>query len=394
MAFPRPRYDIADIVRLHRVALETSHRLSRPQKRVLTAISRYRTAALGGHLTLDLCQRMRWQREVCACGYERPAYNSCRNRHCPKCQAVAQEKWIAARAERILPVRHFHLVFTPPSELRPLARRHPTEVYTALFRSASELLLELGRTRLNAAMGLTMVLHTCRKTSGNACVARGTRELHFHPHVHVLATAGGLSLDGRRFVQVRKDFLFPVKVMGQLLRGKMLDALRKLRQKGAFPELTQTAFNRLMASLAAHRSWVVYSKAPFRRSRHVLSYLGRYTHRVGIANSRLLDVGPGHVTFRTRGNQTATLRPVEFLRRFTLHVLPDGFHKIRHAGLYASAQPGGLLEQAKALLPPKATTPVPEALIEVPRACPHCGSFLQRLPLTAQQSRAPPLIAV
>ncbi|MDP1830752.1 MAG: transposase zinc-binding domain-containing protein [Geothrix sp.] len=241
MGFARPRFDIAGIVRLHRRALEAEHRLTRSQKRVLTAISRCRTAALGGHL------------EVCTgCGREHPVYNSCRNRHCPKCQALAQQKWIDAWAERILPVRHFHVVFTPPSELRPLAMRHPTEVYTALFRSVSELLLELGRTHLGATLGQTMVLHTW------------TRELHFHPHIHVLVTAGGLSLDGQRFVHTRKDFLFPVKVMGQLLRGKMLDALRKLYRKGVFPELNQEAFNRLMASLATHKSWVVYSKAPFR----------------------------------------------------------------------------------------------------------------------------------
>lgn len=371
MGFPRSRYDIADIVRLHRLELERKHFLSRSQKRVLTAISRCRTAALGGHL------------EVCAgCGREHPVYNSCRNRHCPKCQALAQEKWIAARAERILPVPHFHNVFTPPSELRPLAMRHPVEIYTALFHSVSELLLEVGRTRLKATLGLTMVLHTW------------TRDLRFHPHVHVLVTAGGLSLDGKRFVHVRKDFLFPVKVMGLLLRGKMLDALRKLHRKGTFPELTQSAFNRLMTSLAAHKSWVVYSKAPFRRSQHVLSYLGRYTHRVGIANSRLLDVGPTHVTFSTKGKQTTTLHPVEFLRRFTQHVLPDGFHKIRHAGLYASAQPGGLLEQAKSLLPKSNPRTDPGAtLIEALRRCPHCGGPLLRLPLTAQP-RAPPLPTV
>ena len=265
MGFPRPRFDIADIVRAHRKDLEAQHRISRPQKRVLTAISRCRTAALGGHL------------EVCTgCGREHPLYNSCRNRHCPKCQALAQQKWIDARAERILPVRHFHQVFTPPSELRPLAMRHPAEIYTALFRSVRGLLFELGHTHLKARLGLTMVLHTW------------TRDLRFHPHIHVLATAGGLALDGQRFVHVRKDFLFHVKVMGRLLRGKMLDALRQLHRKGAFPELSHAAFNRLMASLAAHKSWVVYSKAPFRRSQHVLSYLGRYTHRVGIANSRLL----------------------------------------------------------------------------------------------------------
>ena len=370
MGFPRPKYDIADIVRLHRRALEAEHRLSRFQKRVLTLISRCRTAALGGHL------------EVCTgCGREHPVYNSCRNRHCPKCQALAQQKWIEARAERILPVRHFHGVFTPPSELRPLAMRHPTEVYGELFRSVSELLLELGRDHLQAALGLTMVLHTW------------TRDLRFHPHVHVLITAGGLSLNGQRFVHVRKDFLFPVKVMGRLLRGKMLDALRKLRRKGTFQELSDAAFNHLMASLAAHKSWVVYTKAPFRRSQHVLSYLGRYTHRVGIANSRILDVGTGHVTFRTKGQQTATLHPVEFLRRFVQHVLPDGFHKIRHAGLYALAQPGGKLDQARALLPtPKPQREAQPVATDGPRTCAHCGAVTMRLPLTAM-ARSPPLEA-
>ena len=368
MGFPRPRFDIADIVRLHRRALEAEHRLSRFQKRVLTLISRCRTAALGGHL------------EVCTgCGREHPVYNSCRNRHCPKCQALAQQKWIDARAERILPVRHFHVVSAPPSELRSLARWHPVEVYTALFRSVSELLLELGRTRLNATLGLTMVLHTW------------TRELHFHPHLHVLVTAGGLSLDGQRFVHVRKGYLFPVRVMGQLLRGKVLGALRKLRRKGTFPELSDAAFNRLMASLAAHQSWVVYSKAPFRRSQHVLSYLGRYTHPVGIANSRILDVGPEHVTFRTKGQQTTTVHPVEFLRRFVQHVLPVGFHKIRHAGLYASARPGGLLERARALLPvPKPHKDAPPVVTDAPRTCAHCGGMIMRFPLSAMP-RAPPL---
>ncbi len=360
MAFPRPRFDIADIVRAHRAGLEARQFLSRGQKRVLTAISRCRTAALGGHL------------EVCTgCGREHPVYNSCRNRHCPKCQAAAQQKWIDARAERILNVPHFHLVLTLPSELKPLARWHPAKVYNALFRAASDLLLELGRTRIKATLGLTLVLHTW------------TRDLRFHPHVHVLATAGGLSLDGRRFVHSRKDYLFPVEVMGRLLRGKVLDALRRLHRKGAFPERGKRAFSRLMTSLAAHKCWVVYAKAPFRRSRHVLGYLGRYTHRVGIANSRLLDVGPGHVTFRTRGKGTTTLHPVDFLARFVQHVLPDGFHKIRHAGLYASPP---LLEQARALLPAQPVTKVPEPSNDEPSRCPHCGALIQRIRLP----RAPP----
>lgn len=371
MGHPRPRFDIADIVRAHRGDLEKRQRLSRSQKRVLTAISRCRTAALGGHV------------EVCACGYERPAYNSCRNRHCPKCQALAQEKWIAARSAKFLPLPHFHLVFTLPAWLRALAMRHPVEVYTTFFRVVSELLLELGRTHLEATLGLTMVLHTW------------TRELAFHPHLHVLATAGGLALDGSRFVHVKRSnrgklFLFPVKVMGELLRGKMLDALRKLHRKGALPELDAPAFDRLMTRLAAPSSWVVYAKAPFRRSTHVLTYLGRYTHRVGIANSRLVDVGPEHVTFRTKQGRTATLHPVEFLHRFVQHVLPDGFHKIRHAGLYADARLHGRLEQARALLPAPPAVPKPEQrAIEVPQTCPHCGGLLLRLPLTAL-ARAPP----
>lgn len=357
---------------MHRHDLEQQHWLSRPQKRVLTAISRCRTAALGGHL------------EVCThCGHEHPAYNSCRNRHCPKCQALAQEKWIAARSEKILPVPHLHQVFTLPAGLRSLAMRHPVEVYTAFFHAVSELLLELGRTRLGATLGLTMVLHTW------------TRELAFHPHIHVLTTAGGLALDGRRFVAVKKSkrgklFLFHVSIMGQLLRGKMLDALRKLHRKGTFPELDPPAFDQLMVRLAAPKSWVVYAKAPFRKSKYVLSYLGRYTHRVGIANSRLVDVGEDHVTFRTKHGKTATLHPVEFLQRFVQHVLPDGFHKIRHAGLYASAQQDGALEQARALLPTSPAAPKAEpAPIEAPQTCPHCGGILLRIPLTAL-ARAPP----
>jgi hypothetical protein len=367
---PRPRFDIADIVRAHRRDLEKRQYLSRSQKRVLTAITRCRTAALGGHL------------EVCTgCGREHPVYNSCRNRHCPKCQAAAQQKWIDARTARILPIPHFHLVFTLPSELKALTKWHPVEIYTALFRCVSALLLELGRTHMNALLGLTMVLHTW------------TRDLRFHPHLHVLVTAGGLSLAGSRFIHIRpskrrKLFLFHVEVMGKMLRGKMLEALRKLRAKGAFPELDPDAFDRLMARLARHKAWIVYAKAPFRRSQHVLSYLGRYTHRVGIANSRLIDVGPEHVTFRTKGHGTATLHPVVFLARFIQHVLPDTFHKIRHGGLYACARAGGLLEQARSLLPAAPSPKEPPQSEDEPR-CPQCGGLVLRIPLSAL-ARSPP----
>jgi hypothetical protein len=248
VAFPRPKFDIADIVRKDRSALEARHRLSRFQRRVLTAISCCRTAALGGHV------------EVCEQGdYERIAYNSCRNRHCPKCQALAQEKWIAARSERILDVGHFHGVFTLPAELRPLAKWHPTEVYHALLQGASDTLLQLGRSRMRSTLGVTLVLHTW------------TRDLGFHPHVHALVTAGGLALDGASFVHTRHGFLFPVAMMGIVFRAKVLHALGALQAQGAFPELSNDAYAALMAKMS-RKPWIVYAKKPFRRSRYVLAY--------------------------------------------------------------------------------------------------------------------------
>jgi hypothetical protein len=359
------RLDIADIVRHHRKALETRYHVNRRQRRVLTAIGQCRTAALGGH------------KEVCEHGdFERISYNSCRNRHCPKCQALAQERWIAARCERLLDLGHVHSVFTLPSELRPLAQRHPAEVYGAMFRAVTDTLLELGRTRLGVTLGLTLILHTW------------TRELGFHVHLHVLVTAGGLALDGSGFVHLRHGYLFPLDMMG----AKMLHELGLLREKGDFPEFTDGAYGALMAPLA-DKSWIVYAKKPFRRSAHVVEYLGRYTHRVGIANSRLQAVTSDQVTFGTKHGRTASLHPVEFLRRLVQHVLPPGFHKIRHAGLYASARPGGLLEQSRAFVGAYRRTRKAKARLEqlerAYRTCPVCGGELRRMPLSPA-SRAPP----
>jgi hypothetical protein len=369
VGFTRPRFDIADIVRLHRDALEARYRLNRQQRRVLTDIGQCRTAALGGH------------KEVCENGdFERIAYNSCRNRHCPKCQALAQERWIAARCERLLDLGHVHGVFTLPSELRPLAQWHPAEVYGAMFRAVTDTLLELGRTRLGVTLGLTLILHTW------------TRELGFHVHLHVLVTAGGLALDGSGFVRLRHGYLFPLGMMGVVFRAKMLHELGLLREKGDFPEFTDGAYGALMAPLA-NKSWIVYAKKPFRRSAHVVEYLGRYTHRVGIANSRLQAVTPDQVTFGTKHDRTASLHPMEFLRRLVQHVLPPGFHKIRHAGLYASARPGGLLEQARAFIGAYRRTRKAKARLEqlerARRTCPTCGGELRRTPLSPA-CRAPP----
>jgi hypothetical protein len=378
----RPGFDIADIVRQHRARLEAQVHLTLAQRRVLSAMALCRTAALGGHV--DTCR---------SCGFERPAYNSCRNRHCPKCQALRQEKWIAARTERLLPARHFHVVFTLPSELRALGKCYPRDVFGALFAAASKTLLDLGESRLRAKLGVTMVLHTW------------TRDLRFHPHVHALVTAGGLAEDGSRWMPSGKRYLFPVQVMGALLRGKMMAALRGLQARGTFASFEDfadpEAWDRLMQKLA-RKNWIVYAKKPFRRVEHVLKYLGRYTHRVGIANSRLVDVRDDLVTFRTKNGQTASLAPVEFLGRFVQHVLPDRFHKIRHYGLYAGASDNARLQALHPLAPSAplasatATTSWVEQLQELTGRdvdhCPRCGDTIEHRPVVATHSRAPPIV--
>ena len=351
------------------------------ERRVLTAITRCRTAALGGHV--DVCR---------SCGHEQPAYNSCRNRHCPKCQCLAQERWIAARAERLLLVRHFHVVFTVPSELRTLCRKLPRALFEALFRCASDTLLALGRRRLGATLGVTMVLHTW------------TRDLRFHPHVHAIVTAGGVGEAGDW--RSTGDYLFPVEVMGKLLRGKMLDRLRRLHRRGLLCRLRELedpqAFDQLMARLA-RTSWVVYAKRAFRRVEHVLGYLGRYTHRVAISNGRLVNVTDDVVTFRTKNGQTHTITPVEFLRRFVQHVLPDGFKKIRHYGLYAGSA-DAKREQGRLQLAPRESathgTSLPtrtwqELLRDLTgrdvERCPSCGGAIERVAVVRRAARDPPI---
>ena len=376
MPYPRPRYDIADLVRRHLPELEADASLATRQKRVLRAISRCRTAAQGGHV--DICPQ---------CDREHPSYNSCGNRHCPKCQALAQEKWIEARAKRLLPVGHFHLVFTEPADLRPLSRSLPRLLHGIRFQAASATVLELGRTHLEATLGVTFLLHTW------------TRDLRYHAHLHGLVSAGGLALDGSRWIPTSEKFLFHVHRMGALFKGKFMDLLREAQGRGELG-LTEVAFNVLMAKLWKQK-WVVYAKRPYREAWHALAYLGRYVHRVGIANSRLLDVAGGQVTFRTKGKATATLPEITFLRRFLLHVLPEQFTKVRHFGLYASPRPGGTLEKAKALLGNQAIPelwrkpaldededPTPLAVECRDLLCPDCGVIMVRKHLP--RPRAPP----
>jgi hypothetical protein len=375
----RPALEVADIVRDHGEAFARVHVLTPDQHDVLRDLLRCRTSALGGHV--DVCD---------ACGYTANSYNSCRNRHCPKCQALAQARWLEARMKHVLPTHAFHAVFTLPSELRGLVMANREVVFGWLFAAAAETLLELGRDpkRLGAVPGITSVLHTW------------TRELLFHPHVHCIVTGGGLSLDGERWVPTRPDFLFHVRVIGALFRGKFMDRLVRaydkgeLRLQGPAAHLADPRrFARVRDKLYRKR-WVAYSKPPFGGPDQVFRYLGRYTHRVGLSNHRLVSLDERGVTFRTRGANTVTVSPDEFLRRFLLHVLPKGFVKIRHYGLMAPSNLATKLATARRLLGDAAPTELPapqaprsfeELLLALTgidvRRCPRCAETLTRHPL-------------
>jgi Putative transposase/Transposase zinc-binding domain len=387
-----PVFTVADIFRTHGPDYDRAHALPPLVARVLRDVIACRTAALGGHL------------EVCDhCGLEHPAYNSCRNRHCPTCQALRQARWIEERKARILPVHYFHVVFTLPDELRPVALVNPKVVLDLLFDAASRTLLDLGRDpdRLGGTLGLTAVLHTW------------ARDMGYHPHLHCIVTGGALSADGSRWAAARGRFLFPVAVMGALFRGKFLAGLdaawraKKLSLAGSAADLDAPgAFEHLRDRLYRKR-WVVFSKRPFGGPEQVIRYLGRYTHRVAISSGRLLDVTDDSVTFRTRGDGTVTLAPDEFIRRFLLHVLPPEFRKIRHYGILSPAGVRSLLPRARTLLGqadvPAPLDPVPddepwEDLVEhlaapEARLCPACkvGHLVRRRALPPIREHLPPM---
>jgi len=383
--------EVADIVRRFGGVFCSAHNPTPEQRAALSDVERCRTARLGGHT--DVCL---------SCGYEHPQYNSCRNRHCPKCQSIAQAKWVAQRSERMLPVHTFHLVFTLPSELRTLVMHNRGLLFDLLFASASDTLKTLARDpeRLGAELGITMVLHTW------------TRQLQFHPHVHAIVTGGGLSLDGERWVPSSSKFLFPIQVMGKLFRGKYLDALEKLYNKGGLRIPDGFDFKAVKDALYK-TDWIVYAKRPFGGTDQIIRYLGRYTHRVGISNDRIVTITDTHVTFRTKNGKCITVTGVEFLRRWVSHVLPRGYAKMRHYGLFASGKAKVKLARARALL--ETTTQKPPApqrewtLEDTLRdyrdwmseltgndvgRCPRCGSGLVRRPLPTSlqpaNARAPP----
>lgn len=341
----RPRYEVADIVRTYGAMYRRTHPVPGAHEVVLRAIARCRTAALGGHV------------EVCAgCEATRIAYNSCRNRHCPKCQGAARAKWLAAQQALLLPVEYFHIVFTLPHELNALLRCNPRRLYALLFRAAAATLQTFARDpkHLGAELGVTAVLHTWGQN------------LAQHVHVHCVVTGGGLSLDGQHWVSTRRGFLFPVRALSKVFREKFLAGLRRLHRcerltfAGDSAPLAQPAtWTRWLHQLRG-TNWVVYAKPPFGGPERVLKYLSRYTHRVAIANERLLFVGDGVVRFQWKDYadhnrvKVLTLTAEEFLRRFLLHVVPRGFMRIRHFGLLANRQRADKLARCRTLLAPSA----------------------------------------
>ena len=372
-ASPGAAPEVADIFRAYGEAYRATHRLSGQQLRVMQAIETCRTSALGGHLAQ--CDR---------CGAQVVRYHSCGNRHCPKCQTLAKLRWVQARLAELLAIPYFHCVLTLPHALNPLAQGNPQLLYGLLFQSAAATLQTFGRDPrwLGGELGLTLVLHTWGQT------------LEHHIHVHGIVTGGALAPDDARWIATkRRDFLFPVRGLAKVLRGKYLAGLQRAYAQGALHLAGSTAslaapkaFDRFLAQLRQH-AWVVYAKPPFAAAAQVVSYLGRYTHRVAISNHRLVAVHEGQVAFRWRdshhGNRVKVMRLAagEFIRRFLLHILPSGWVRIRHYGLLGNRCRAFTLPASRTALsqpPPVPLAPVsaPELMrrltgIDIER-CPHC----------------------
>jgi hypothetical protein len=388
----RPPLEVADIIRAAGEAFieRNRHWLRWKHVKVLRAIERCRTAALGGHL--DECTR---------CGRRAISFNSCRDRHCPKCQIAARERWIAARRRELLPTPYAHIVFTLPRRLAPLVLQNKKVLYDLLFRVSAETLCEVARNpkHLGAEIGFFSVLHTW------------SQQLRLHPHVHCVAPAGGLSPDHARWVRSGRNYFLPKKVLRRIFRGKFVDALKHAFQNGQLRfegNLKLLAKPKIFAAWLRplHRhDWVVYLKPPFGGPEYVLQYLGRYTHRVAISNHRLVSLIDGQVTFRWRDSAHGTkqeLLPLsvnEFLSRFLLHILPQSFVRIRHFGFLANRRRTKLLPLCLQLL---GATPEPLAEQHASSPddapdlylCPHCGGpmkVIERLTAAEIQLRSPPV---
>jgi hypothetical protein len=383
----RPPLEVADLVRAAGDSfIERSRKwITWKHVKVLLAIARCRTAALGGHL--DECSR---------CGHRAISYNSCRNRHCPKCQAGACERWLEKRRRELLPTPYVHVVFTLPRQLAPLVLQNKKFIYDLLFRTSAETLLEVARDpqHLGAEIGFFSVLHTW------------SQKLELHPHVHCVVPAGGLSADQTRWIKPHYDFFLPVGVLGAVFRGKFYEALKcafhegRLNFHGDLEFLAQPKIFAAWLRPLFHKDWVVYAKRPFGGPEHVLRYLGRYTHRVAISNHRLISFADGEITFRWRDSahrneqKLLSLSLDEFLRRFLLHVLPKGFVRIRHFGFLANRRRATTLPLCFPLL-----GSVPQATPEVTATssdawlCPRCGGpmlVIEMFTAAKIQLRSPP----
>jgi hypothetical protein len=389
----RPPLEVADLIRSAGAAFVERNRqwLSWKHNKVLLAIARCRTAALGGHL--DQCTR---------CGHRATiSYNSCRNRHCPKCQTAARERWIAARQKELLPTRYVHVVFTLPHRLAPLVLQNKKVLYDLLFRASAETLLEVARDprHLGAEIGFFTVLHTW------------SQKLGLHPHVHCVIPAGGPSLDHTQWIKSPSRFFLSIKVLRRVFRGKFVAGLQRAFQEGQLHfhgEMSPLAHPKTFAAWLRplfRKDWVVYAKPPFGGPQYVLQYLGRYTHRVAISNHRLVSFVDGQVTFRWRDSahdneqKLMTLSLDEFLRRFLLHVLPKGFVRIRNFGFLANRRRATLLPLCFHLLnSPQQTEQALSTANDAnnPRLCPKCGGpmmVIERLTAAEIQLRSPPTLA-
>ena len=372
----RPSLEVADIVRRYGAAYQNARPVPLAHQRVLKAIEACRTAALGGHL--EACNH---------CGYQRPVYNSCRNRHCPKCQTLARAEWLADRQAELLPVGYFHNVFTLPHEFNDLSQANPRLVYGLLFRSVADTLQAFAadpRYGLGGQAGFTAVLHTW------------DQKLLYHVHLHCVIAGGALAFDGSRWIPARANYLFPVRELSRAYRNRFLEGLRRAyeRKELVFPghlaALAEAAsFAELLSRMAA-KEWVVFSQPPFGGPDKVLEYLSRYTHRVAISNSRLLDIADGKVTFTYRdrrdGNRSKelTIAASEFLRRFLLHVAPSGLCRIRHYGFLSNRAKKKQMPRCRELLgqaPPPPRDPVRDVVALLLR---FTGVDVTRCPLCQQ----------
>jgi hypothetical protein len=386
-----PRLEVAEVFRQYAEEYLEKYGASPEQRRVLRDVQICRTAALGGHV--EQCDH---------CGHQKIAYNSCRNRHCPKCQGPARARWMRAREAELLPVPYFHVVFTLPETLGPLALQNKTVVYDVLFRAVGETLLEVAANpkRLGARIGFLAVLHTW-----------GQNLMH-HPHLHCVVPAGGISPDGAAWVPGGEDFFLPVRVLSRVFRGKFIAFLKqaigrgKLEYHGSLAPLADPAMMEHLLDQAVRHDWVVYAKRPFGGPEAVLKYLARYTHRVAISNRRLLHMENGKVTFSWKdyahGNEqrTMTLEATEFISRFLLHVLPSHFVKIRYYGFMANRYRSENLARCRELLGKPATAtredqvdpplPTSESAGETPQIlCPLCQTGHMHIIAQLDRQRKP-----